>query len=247
MSFNYVRTNFNKLGDDHLYKFLVDVITRGQFDDIEDLDIMRRYIKGSKVYTFENGVHHIYECITEISTEGEFVETEWADIIDVFRGMNTDDVLNKMYITEELYDAVEEVNEIPIQYEGYEQSLCKVILFHSIQGRLSETEYHIENDIIYLHDLVMNPGEYMIIDIYEYDNKYHPNLAKPMGYVILNFTDLTGEEIRKPIVYKGDIGTLCEVLPPILNGYDFIEYEGEIDGVYDIDPKIVTFKYVKRY
>ena len=86
----------------------------------------------------------------------------------------------------------------------------------------------------------------MIIDIYEYDNKVHPNLVKPMGVVTLNFIDLNGNPLRNPIIYKGDVGTTCDVYPAIINGYDFVEYEGELNDVYDIDPKNVIFRYVER-
>lgn len=246
MDFNYIRSNFSKLGPDHLYRFLVDIITRGEFDNVDNFNPVRRYIKGDKIYMLKDGVHHIYECVASIASEGEFVDGEWADIIDVFRGLSTDDILNKMYITEELYTADAQVNVVPIQYDGFDMTLCKLIVFHSIQGRLSETEFTIEGNSIHLNDMIMNPGEYMIIDIYEYDNKVHPNLVKPMGVVTLNFIDLNGNPLRNPIIYKGDVGTTCDVYPAIINGYDFVEYEGELNGVYDIDPKNVIFKYVER-
>ena len=247
MSFNYIRTNFSKLGPDHLYKFLVDIVTRGQFDEIDDFDETRIYLKGAKIYMYEDGVHHIYECVEDVSTQGLFVPNEWVDIIDIFRGIDTNDIINKMYITEELFEAEDEVNEIEIQYEGYSENLCRVVLFHSIQGRLSETEFTIENGVIHLNDLFMNPGEYMIIDIYEYDNKVHPDLVVPSGIVVVSFIDMeSNNEIRNPIVYKGDIGSIYEVLPAILNGYDFIEFEGELNGVYDIDAKNIVFKYIKK-
>jgi hypothetical protein len=224
----------------------MDIITRGDFNKIDNYDPSYRYVKGDKIYMFRDNVHHIYECISNIPTQGEFIPSEWADIIDVFRGLSTDDILNKMYITEELFNADVQVNSIPIQYEGFDMALCKVVLFHSIQGRLSESEFNIENDTIYLNDLIMNPGEYMIIDIYEYDNKVHSDLMKPIGYVTINFVDLNGEPIRNTVVYKGDVGTSCDVYPAIINGYDFVDYEGELDGVFDIDPKNIVFKYVER-
>ena len=165
MDFNYISSNFSKLGPDHLYRFLMDIITRGEFDKVDNYDPSHRYMKGDKIYMLLDNTHHIFECISSSPTQGEFVLSEWADIIDVFRGLSTDDILNKMYITEELFNAEVQVNEIPIQYEGFDMALCKLVLFHSIQGRLSETEFTIEANRIHLKDLVMNPGEYMIIDM----------------------------------------------------------------------------------
>ena len=246
MDIRYIRSNFSKLGPDHLYKFLLDIITRGDFDKIENYDITKSYVKGSKVYYFRNNTHHIYECITDISTDGAFVDSEWADIIDVFRGMTGDDILNKMFITEEIFTADKETNKITIQYDGYDPLLCKIIPFHSIQGRLSETEYTLNDNVITLNDIVMNAGEYMIIDIYEYDNKIHNDLLTPKGYVYIKFVDASGVEIKKSITYMGDIGSTCDVYPALIDGYDYISHEGELDGVFDTEVKNITFKYNKK-
>lgn len=243
MDINYIKSNFSKLGPDHLYRFLMDIITRGEFDSVDNFNVNTKYVRGSKVYVNDNGVHHIYECIVDVSTDGVFIEDEWADIIDVFRGMNGEDILNKMFITEELFNAETQVNEIEIQYDGFDPLLCKIILFHSIQGRLSETEFTIENNIIKLNELVMNPGEYMIIDIYEYDNKIHSDLLSPKGYVFINFVDLNNIQLRNPVTYMGDVGSLCDVYPAIIDGYELIGVDGEVDGIFDVDPKTVTFSY----
>lgn len=246
MDIRYIKSNFSKLGPDHLYRFLMDIICRGDFDSIDNFDITKKYPKGSKVYLFRNNVHHIYECVANVSTEGVFVEDEWTDMIDVFRGMSGEDVLNKMFITEELFNAEEETSTIEIQYEGYDPMLCKVIPFHSIQGRLSASEYTLEGNTIVLHDLIMNPGEYMIIDIYEYDNKIHNEALQPKGYVYIKFVDNNGIEIRNSVSYMGNIGDICDIYPAFIEGYEYVSAEGEIDGVFDTEPKYITFKYNKK-
>lgn len=246
MDIRYIQSNFSKLGPDHLYRFLMDIICRGEFNSIENFDPTKKYTKGSKVYLFRNNMHHIYECITNISTEGSFIEIEWSDIIDVFRGMSGEDLLNKMFITEELFNAEKETNEIEIKYDGYDPLLCKVIPFHSIQGRLSSSEYTIEDNKIILHDIIMNPGEYMIIDIYEYDNKIHNEILQPKGYVCIKFVDNNDIEIRNSVTYMGNIGDICDVYPAIIEGYEYINADGETDGIFDTEPKSVTFKYIKK-
>lgn len=242
----YIKSNFSKLGPDHLYRFLMDIICRGEFDSVDNYDATKKYPKGSKVYLFRNNVHHIYECIANASTEGGFVEDEWVDIIDAFKGMSGEDILNKMFITEELFVAEKETSVIEIQYDGYEPTLCKVIPFHSIQGRLSSSEYTLEGNKILLNDIIMNPGEYMVIDIYEYDNKIHNDALKPKGYVYIKFVDVNNIEVRNSVSYMGDIGDICDVYPAYLEGYDYVGAEGEINGVFDTEPKYVTFKYNKK-
>lgn len=246
MDIRYIKSNFSKLGPDHLYRFLMDIITRGEFDSVTNFNQSIRYQKGSKVYLFRNNAHHIYECVVDASTDGVFIEEEWVDIIDVFRGMSGDDIMNKMFITEELFIAEEETNTIDIQYDGYDPLLCKVIPFHSIQGRLSDTEYTLEGESIILKDLIMNAGEYMVIDIYEYDNKIHNDILAPKGYVYINFVDMNDTPIKDPVSYMGDIGSACDVYPAIIEGYELSSYTGELDGVFDTQAKNVTFKYIKK-
>lgn len=238
MDINYIKSNFSKLGPDHLYRFLIDIITRDSLDNIEDYDVNKIYQKGAKVYIFENGVHHIYECIVEYSTEGAFMQYEWLDIIDVFKGMEIDYILNKLFIIEELFEADEETNIVPIQFEDFDINLCKVILYHSIQGRLSEKEFAIVDNHIELFDLIINPGEYIIMDIYEYDKKDKIN-----GEVYINFTDMNGIDIKPRVRYLGEIGTACDIYPAIIDGYEFIETVGEINCTFDIEPINIIFKY----
>ena len=244
-NFSFIKSNLNKLGPDHLYRFLMDLITKGDFESIEDFDPTITYHFGEKVYLYEDNVHHIYECRVSNSTLGVLVDYEWIDLIESFNSLNVDDILNKLYITEELFTADEDTREIPIKYEGFDIGFCKVMLYHSIQGRLSSEEFSIDDNIITLKDLVMNKGEYIVIDIFEYNNKIHNTAVNPRGYVTVRFLDEEENDIVKSVSYYGKLGDPFEVYPRFIEGYEYDRCVGEMKDIYDVDLKTVTFIYTK--
>lgn len=244
-NFNFIKSNLNKLGPDHLYRFLMDLITRGDFESIDDFDPAIIYHFGEKVYVYENKIHHIYECRVNNSTAGEILDYEWVDLIDAFKSINIDEILNKLYITEEVFTADIDTKEFPIKYKGFDKEFCKVMLYHSIQGRLASDEFDINDNIVTLKDFTMNKGEYIVMDIFEYNNKIHNTAVNPRGYVIVKFVDEKGDDIVRSVTYYGKLGDPFEVYPRYLEGYKYDSCIGDMKDTYDVDTKTVTFKYIK--
>ena len=44
----------------------------------------------------------------------------------------------------------------------------------------------------------------------------------------------------------GNIGDICDVYPAYIEGYEYVGVEGELDGVFDTEPKYITFKYNRK-
>ena len=245
MSISYIKSNLNKLGPDHLYRFLLDLITKGDFESVVDFNTNKSYHYGDKVYLVENGKHHIYECKTENSTVGRIKDGEWVDLIDSFNTITADDILNKLFIVEETFTAETDTKEIPIQYEGFDIEFCKVMVYHSIQGRLSNEEFVVNEHSVTLNDIVMNKGEYVIMDIFEFDNKFHNKGVSPRGYVTIRFVDENDVPIINSVSYYGKLGEGYEVYPRYINGYRYDSCEGNLEDTFDVDTKVVKFRYTK--
>lgn len=246
MSISYIKSNLSKLGPDHLYRFLLDLITKGDFDSVTDFDTTKTYHYNDKVYVYKDKKHHIYECRVENSASGGIRDDEWLDLIDSFNNITADDILNKLFIVEETYEAKIDTSEIPIQYEGFDIDLCKVMVYHSIQGRLSSDEFIVNESSITLKNIVMNKGEYVIIDIFEFDNKYNSNGINPRGYVTVKFVDTKDVPIVDSVSYYGKLGEQFQVYPRYIDGYQYNGYSGELIDTFDVDTKIVTFRYTKN-
>lgn len=244
-NFSFIKSNLNKLGPDHLYRFLMDLITKGDFESIDDYDPTRIYHFGERVYVYEDNVHHIYECRVDNSTTGDIIDYEWVDLIDAFNTLNVDEILNKLYITEELFTADVDTREIPIKYDGYDKEFCKIMLYHSIQGRLASDEFTVNDNVITLKDFVMNKGEYIVMDIFEYNNKIHNTAVNPRGYVTVRFLDEEGNDIVKSVSYYGKLGDTFEVYPRYIEGYKYDRCVGDMKDIYDVDSKSVIFIYTK--
>lgn len=243
MSISFIKSNLNKLGPDHLYRFLLDLISKGDFDSVTDFLSSKTYHIGDKVYLYENQKHHIYECTVENSTTGSLRDDEWVDLIDSFASISVDDILNKLFIVEETFTATTDTNEVPIQYDGFDMDLCKVMVYHSIQGRLASSEFIVNENSITLKDIVLNKGEYVILDIFEFDNKFHNNGVSPRGYVTVRFVDENDIPIVNSISYYGKLGESFEVYPRYIEKYVYEGYSGELIDTFDVDTKIVTFRY----
>lgn len=81
MSVKYILSNINKLDNDSLMKFILDIITQG-LEGIVDFNEEDVYAKGDKVYVFKDGKHHVYKCIVDNSTPGPMnLDEEWSDLM----------------------------------------------------------------------------------------------------------------------------------------------------------------------
>ena len=71
-------------------------------------------------------------------------------------------------------------------------------------------------------------------------------MLQPKGYVYINFVDANNIEVRNSVSYMGNIGDICDVYPAYLEGYEYVGVDGELNGVFDTEPKYITFKYNKK-
>lgn len=80
MDVKYILNSIEKLDNDSLMKFILDILTQG-LEGIVDFDENEVYAKGDKVYMFKDGRHQIYKCIVDNSTPGPMnIDEEWSDL-----------------------------------------------------------------------------------------------------------------------------------------------------------------------
>lgn len=82
MSIRYIQTNYDKLDNCNILKFLLDLT-------VIDLDVVKIYEhgviykKGDFVYLKENNIHKIYRCKVDVSSN-IFIPDEWEHIMDTY-------------------------------------------------------------------------------------------------------------------------------------------------------------------
>lgn len=80
MSINYILKSIEKLDNDSLMKFMLDILTQG-LEGITDFNEEEVYTKGEKVYVYKDGKHQVYKCIVENTTPGPMnLDEEWSDL-----------------------------------------------------------------------------------------------------------------------------------------------------------------------
>ena len=109
----------------------------------------------------------------------------------------------------------------------------------------NEDEFTVNDNVITLKDFVMNKGEYIVMDIFEYNNKIHNTAVNPRGYVTVRFLDEEGNDIVKSVSYYGKLGDTFEVYPRYIEGYKYDRCAGDMKDIYDVDSKSVIFIYTK--
>lgn len=80
---NYIKATLDKVNDDNIIKFLVDLVAAG-IKDTENFEPNKVYTYNDKVYLYKDGKHKVYKCIVNVSTPCETIDEEtteeWADL-----------------------------------------------------------------------------------------------------------------------------------------------------------------------
>lgn len=105
MNIRYLQSNYIKLPEDNLVKFLYNIIMQ-DIKDVDNYQEGRIYNKGDRVYLQENGKHQIFQCLVD-ETSVLFVDTEWSYILETYEG-NIDKLYN-LDLKEEVH-YIEEYN-----------------------------------------------------------------------------------------------------------------------------------------
>lgn len=105
MNIRYLQSNYIKLPEDNLVKFLYNIIMQ-DIKDVDNYQEGRIYNKGDRVYLQENGKHQIFQCLVD-ETSVLFVDTEWSYILETYGG-NIDKLYN-LDLKEEVH-YIEEYN-----------------------------------------------------------------------------------------------------------------------------------------
>lgn len=105
MNIRYLQSNYLKLSEDNLVKFLYNLILQ-DVSDVENYQEGYIYNKGDRVYLQENGKHQIFQCLVDESST-IYIDNEWAYILEVYEG-NVENVYN-VELKEEVH-YIEEYN-----------------------------------------------------------------------------------------------------------------------------------------
>lgn len=80
---NYIRTTLDKVNEDNIIKFLLDLVG-ASIKDTVNFEPHKVYRCNDKVYLYKDGKHRVYKCIVDISTPCETIDEEtteeWADL-----------------------------------------------------------------------------------------------------------------------------------------------------------------------
>lgn len=170
-SIEYIKSTLNKLDNDNLLNFLLDIITCGGIDTVEDYNPEKQYRKDEKVYyQDEDEMHHIYICTVDKPTIGEIYDDEWIDLLQYFRRpiINPGDVVSNFEMIEEIItSSASNQTTFTITTPGVENKMYTVIVYHPVHGRLAKTDFTLVGRNIKLKPefSVTTLGSKLIVDL----------------------------------------------------------------------------------
>lgn len=168
---NYIKSSLKKMDNDNLINFLLDIVTNGGIDAVEDFNPDKQYGKDEKVYYQDSdGMNHIYVCIVDEPAIGELYDDEWVDLLQSFRKptVNPADVIANVEMIEEPIVATSSNQSVfTITTPGVENNLYTIIVYHPTKGRLAKTDWSREGRRITLKPgyLVASAGQRLIVDL----------------------------------------------------------------------------------
>lgn len=170
-SISYIKKALSKLDNDNLLTFLLDVITCGGIEYVEDYDKTKQYKKDEKIYIQdEDGMHHIYVAIVDEPIIGKIIDDEWVDLLQSFRRpiVNANDVLSTCEMIEEsIICTMPNQTQFTITTPSVENKLYTINVYHPTKGRLAKTDWTLVGRILKLNSeyAVPNIGQRLVIDL----------------------------------------------------------------------------------
>ena len=104
MNIRFLQSNFLKLPEDNVIKFLTDMLVN-DFQNINTYENDVIYKKGDRVYLQEDGKHQMYQCVVPESSNTFMVE-EWENILSIYSDEVT--TVNNLCVKEETHFITEE-------------------------------------------------------------------------------------------------------------------------------------------
>lgn len=173
MSINFIKKSLEKLDEDNLITFLLDVITCGAgIDSVEDFNETKVYKENEKVYyKDELNQHHIYKCDVKSSTVGHIAEEEWVDLLQTFRQpiIDPSEVEARVDVKEEVViSSQDNQNNFILTTPGIEDGQYHIVIHHPTLGRLASTDFRRSGKTIILNGGFEIPtiGSKIIVDLY---------------------------------------------------------------------------------
>lgn len=168
---NYIKNTLKKMDNDNLLNFLLDVVTCGGIDTVEDYNDSKQYRRDEKVYyKDDDGMHHIYIAIVDEPTIGEIYDDEWVDLLQYFRRptVNPGDVVSNVEMIEEtIISNSSNQSTFTVTTPGIENKIYTVIVYHPVKGRLAKTDFSLTGRNIKLKPgfEVASIGDRLIVDL----------------------------------------------------------------------------------
>lgn len=172
MGINYIKKTLEKMDNDNLLVFLLDIATCGGIDYVEDYNNTKQYVENEKIYYKDNsGLHHIYKCQVPKATIGEIIDGEWLDLLQTFRKpiVNPDDVIVKVDVGEEIViTTTANQNSFELKTPGIEDGMYTVVVFHPVVGRLAASDFKLQGRTVTLNIGLEIPvaGSKIVVDLY---------------------------------------------------------------------------------
>lgn len=170
-SIEYIKSTINKLDNDNLLTFLLDVITCGGIDSVEDYNNTKQYKRDQKVYfKDEDGMHHIYVAIVDKPEIGRIFDDEWVDLLQSFRRpvINPADVVSNVEMLEEvIISTVSKQSTFTLTSPGVENKIYTIIVYHPTKGRLTRNDWSLTGRNIKLNPEYALPsvGQRLVVDL----------------------------------------------------------------------------------
>ena len=193
MNIRYLQSNYLKLSEDNLVKFLYNLILQ-DVNNVENYQEGIVYTKGDRVYLQENGKHQIFQCLVDESTK-LFVDSEWSYVLEIYEG-NIENNYN-IEIKEEIH-YIEEYNR---------ESIYTNLTFNKSQSTVAiycgKKRYAINHDFTFNNNQIIfknpfNIGDRLILEVRE-------TIGTLPGTIYIILYDLNHKPYKVSLSYFGDL------------------------------------------
>lgn len=170
-SIEYIKSTLKRLDNDNLLNFLLDIVTCGGIDTVEDYNTTKQYKKDEKVYfQDEDGMHHIFICIVDKPAIGTIYKDEWLDLLQYFRRpiVDASEVVSNFEMIEEVIISTKaNQTTFTLTSPGVENKIYTVIVYHPTHGRLAKEDFTLVGRNIKLNSeyAVTTLGDKLIVDL----------------------------------------------------------------------------------
>lgn len=130
---NSIRENIQTITSGNVIRLITDFLIPN-IDKIQNFNTLEKYFRNDIVYQYDsvNDKHNLYICNKDLTGPGNMVSSDWDNY--TFRLQKSSIILESDYTA-----LIDGVTNIPINLPLFDPDNDKILVFHSVMGRMRST------------------------------------------------------------------------------------------------------------